>query len=320
MTALLVFGVRKSARTNTVMVAFKLAVLVFFIVVAVTSFNGDHFSAFAPHGFSGTVDAAALIFFAYIGFDAVSTSGEEAKNPQRDLPIGIIGSLLIATLLYILVSIVAVGLAPADKLAGSDAPLSDVASRRRRDSTGPANLISFGALVAITSVTLTILYGQTRIFFAMSRDGLLPASSPASARARRPRSRRSSSASSPRSSPRCCRCTEIAELVNIGTLFAFLIVNIGVIVLRRTQPDLERGLPRAVRPGVPAHRRGAVHLPDDAARRSSTWGRFFAVARARARHLLLLRPHALAPAARRGAGRRALGDRRVSRGGGPARV
>ena len=103
----------------------KIAILVFFIVVGVTAFNGDNFTPFAPHGINGIVDAAALIFFAYIGFDAVSTSGEEAENPQRDLPIAIIGSLVIATVLYILVAIVAVGLAPADTLAGSDAPLTD---------------------------------------------------------------------------------------------------------------------------------------------------------------------------------------------------
>ena len=239
-TALLVYGVRESARTNTVMVALKIAILIFFIVVGVTSINGDNFSPWAPNGFSGTTDAAALIFFAYIGFDAVSTSGEEAENPQRDLPIAIIGALLIATLLYILVSIVAVGLAPADKLAGSDAPLSD-AIKIGAGLDWAANLLSFGALVAITSVTLTILYGQTRIFFAMSRDGLLP---------------RIFSRLSPRQTPAFTTVmfgiltaiiaallplSEIAKLVNIGTLFAFLIVNIGVIVLRRTQPDLERG-------------------------------------------------------------------------------
>ncbi len=239
-TALLVYGVRESARTNTVMVALKIAILIFFIVVGVSSINGDNFSPWAPNGFSGTADAAALIFFAYIGFDAVSTSGEEAENPQRDLPIAIIGSLLIATLLYILVSIVAVGLVPADKLAGSDAPLSD-AIKIGAGLDWAANLLSFGALVAITSVTLTILYGQTRIFFAMSRDGLLPA---IFARL------------SPRQTPAFTTVmfgiltaiiaallplSEIAKLVNIGTLFAFLIVNIGVIVLRRTQPDLERG-------------------------------------------------------------------------------
>jgi APA family basic amino acid/polyamine antiporter len=239
-SALLIYGVRESARTNTVMVFVKVAILVFFVLVGFASVSGDNFSPWAPNGVGGTVDAAALIFFAYIGFDAVSTSGEEADNPQRDLPIAIIGSLLIATLLYILVAIVAVGLAPQDRLAGSEAPLSD-AIKIGAGLDWAGDLLSFGALVAITSVTLTILYGQTRIFFAMSRDGLLP---PVFARL------------SARRTPwittllfgiatallaALLPLTEIAKLVNIGTLFAFLIVNVGVIVLRRTQPDLERG-------------------------------------------------------------------------------
>jgi APA family basic amino acid/polyamine antiporter len=239
-TALLIYGIRESARTNTIMVIVKILILVFFILVGFASINGDNFSPWAPNGVSGTVDAAALIFFAYIGFDAVSTSGEEATNAQRDLPIAIIGSLLIATLLYILVAIVAVGLAPQSQLAGSDAPLSD-AIKIGAGLDWAGDLLSFGALVAITSVTLTILYGQTRIFFAMSRDGLLP---------------RAFSRLSVRRTPwittlmfgvltaimaALLPLSEIAKLVNIGTLFAFLIVNIGVIILRRTQPDLERG-------------------------------------------------------------------------------
>src|SRR3954465_16045389 len=238
-SALLIYGVRESARTNTFMVITKVAILIFFIVVGVGSINGDNFSPWAPNGFNGTVDAAALIFFAYIGFDAVSTSGEEANNARRDLPIAIIGSLLIAPLLYILVAIVAVGLAPSSKLAGSDAPLSD-AIKIGAGLDWAGDLLSFGALVAITSVTLTILYGQTRIFFAMSRDGLLP---------------RAFSVLSVRRTPwittlmfgiltaimaALLPLSEIAKLVNIGTLFAFLIVNIGVIILRRTQPDLPR--------------------------------------------------------------------------------
>src|SRR3954469_15553742 len=239
-TALLIYGVRESARTNTVMVFVKIAILIFFIVVGVGSISGDNYSPWAPNGFDGTADAAALIFFAYIGFDAVSTSGEEAENPERDLPIAIIGSLLIATLLYILVAIVAVGLAPQDQLAGSDAPLSD-AIKIGAGLDWAGDLLSFGALVAITSVTLTILDGQTRIFFAISRDGLLP---PIFARLT---SRRTPGFTTlmfgilTAIMAALLPLTEIAKLVNIGTLFAFLIVNIGVIILRRTQPDLPRG-------------------------------------------------------------------------------
>jgi basic amino acid/polyamine antiporter, APA family len=239
-TALLIYGVRESARTNTVMVFVKIAILIFFIVVGVFSINGDNFSPWAPNGFDGTADAAALIFFAYIGFDAVSTSGEEAEDPQRDLPIAIIGSLLIATLLYILVAITAVGLAPADQLAGSDAPLSD-AIKIGAGLDWAGDLLSFGALVAITSVTLTILYGQTRIFFAMSRDGLLPAAFARLSARRTPWITTLMFGILTAIIAALLPLEEIAKLVNIGTLFAFLIVNIGVIVLRRTQPDLERG-------------------------------------------------------------------------------
>jgi APA family basic amino acid/polyamine antiporter len=239
--AVLIAGVRKSARTNTVMVAIKLAVLGFFIVVALTAFNGDHFSDFAPQGFGGIVDGAAIIFFAYIGFDAVSTGGEEAKRPQRDLPLGIIGALVIATIVYILVAIAAVGALPADQLEGSDAPLATAMSEGAGIGWA-ADIISFGALIAITSVVLTVLFGQTRVAFSMSRDGLLP----------RALARTSERTGTPvritilfavpiAILAAIAPLSEIAKLVNIGTLFAFALVNAGVIWLRRTRPDLERG-------------------------------------------------------------------------------
>src|SRR3954451_5925710 len=155
-TGLLIAGFRQSARTNTVMVALKVGILLVFIVIGLTAFDSDNLSPFATHGFSGVVDAAALIFFAYIGFDAVSTTSEETKTPKRDLPIAIIGSLAIATVLYIAVSLVAVGVLPSDQLAGSDAPLSTALS----DGAGSAfggDLMSVGALIAISSVVLTLL-------------------------------------------------------------------------------------------------------------------------------------------------------------------
>jgi APA family basic amino acid/polyamine antiporter len=234
----LILGVRESARANTIMVCIKLVIVSLFIVMAATGFNSDNLHPFSPHGFDGVVTAASVIFFAYIGFDAISTSGEEVKNPGRDLPIAIIGSLAVCTILYILVALTATGAVPADKIAGQDAPLAFVL--RQLNFDWAATLISFGALVAITSVVLTILYGQTRITFAMCRDGLLPAGF---------------AKLSPRQTP--ARITavfavlisvvaaffpleEIAKLVNIGTLFAFVITNIGVIVLRRTRPDLNR--------------------------------------------------------------------------------
>jgi basic amino acid/polyamine antiporter, APA family len=239
--ALLIAGVRKSTRTNTVMVGIKLAILGLFIVVAITAFNGDHFSNFAPNGFNGIVDGAALIFFAYIGFDAVSTGSEEAKRPSRDLPIGIIGALVICTIIYIAVALAAVGALPAKQLAGAEAPLSKALS----DGAGvswAANIISFGALIAITSVVLTVLFGQTRIAFSMSRDGLMPrALGKTSARTGAP-VRATIIFSIPVAIlAALVPLAEIAKLVNIGTLFAFALVNIGVIWLRRSKPDMDRG-------------------------------------------------------------------------------
>lgn len=239
---LLLAGVRESARANTVLVLTKLTILLFFIVIGITHFTGGNFTPFSPHGTSGTVDAAALIFFAYIGFDAVSTTGEEAQRPQRDLPIGIIGSLAIVTVVYILVAVAAIGLVPADKLAGADAPLTEAIRGGAGLGAWAGDIMSIGALVAITSVVLTIFYGQTRIFFSMCRDGLVPGGGWLSKL-------------SPRKVPiriivgfgliiavmaALIPLHELAELVNIGTLFAFLLVNVGVIVLRRTEPEMER--------------------------------------------------------------------------------
>jgi APA family basic amino acid/polyamine antiporter len=239
--ALLISGIRQSARTNTVMVITKVGVLLFFIVVAFTAFNSDNFTPFAPHGFDGIESAAALIFFAYIGFDAVSTGSEESKRPGRDLPIAIIGSLTIATILYILVAVAAIGALPADKLAGQDAPLAIALSDGAGLSWG-ADIVAFGALVAIASVTLTVLFGQTRVSFAMSRDGLLPRRlSEVWERTRTPALLTLIFAIPAAALAAFAPLAKIAELVNIGTLFAFFLVNIGVIVLRRTKPDLERG-------------------------------------------------------------------------------
>jgi APA family basic amino acid/polyamine antiporter len=245
---LLISGIRQSARSNTVMVITKLLVLVFFILVAFSAFDGDHFSDFAPNGFDGIESAAALIFFAYIGFDAVSTGSEETKQPQRDLPIAIVGSLLIATILYILVSVAAVGALPADQLAGQDAPLAVALSEGAGIDWG-ADIVTFGALVAITSVVLTILYGQTRVAFAMCRDGLMPERlAVVWERTRTPVILTVLFAVPIALLAAFVPLTEIAELVNIGTLFAFFIVNIAVIWLRRTKPDMKRGF-RV--PGVP---------------------------------------------------------------------
>ncbi|OLB76766.1 MAG: amino acid permease [Actinobacteria bacterium 13_2_20CM_2_71_6] len=239
-TFLLVRGVRESARTNLAMVAVKLVVLTFFIVVAGFNFSMKNFHPFLPHGAGSVTTAAAIIFFAYIGFDAVSTGSEEAKKPERDLPLAIIGSLLICTLFYILTAAGAMGIASPDQMSKSDAPLA-AALKDGAGVSWAAWILALGAVVAITSVILVILYGQSRIFFAMCRDGLLP--------------QRLATVHPRYGTP--ARLTiglglliavlaalvplgQIVELVNIGTLFAFILVNIGVIILRRTRPDMPR--------------------------------------------------------------------------------
>jgi APA family basic amino acid/polyamine antiporter len=239
-TAVLTIGAKESARLNAIMVAVKLVVLLFFIIVAFTAFQSSHFSPFAPDGFGGIAGAASVIFFAYIGFDAVSTASEESKNPGRDLPIAIIGSLVISTVLYVLVAIAAVGVADIKTLGSSDAPLATALSEGAGLSWAGA-LIAGGALVAITSVVLVIMFGQTRIFFAMSRDGLLPKRLAAvHPRFRTPARLTIGLGVLIAILAALVPLSEIVKLTNIGTLFAFVLVNIGVIVLRRTRPDMDR--------------------------------------------------------------------------------
>jgi APA family basic amino acid/polyamine antiporter len=240
-TGLLIYGIKESARANTVMVFIKVGILLLFIVLAATVFDSGNLKPFTPNGFDGVVTASSLIFFAYIGFDAVSTSGEEVKRPGRDLPIAIIGSLTVATILYCLVAITAVGALPFDKLKGAEAPLANVLDEGAGYSWG-STLISIGALIAITSVVLTILYGQTRIMFAMSRDGLvMPLFSRVSEKRRTPWITTAIFGGLIAVLAAVIPLTEIVKLVNIGTLFAFILVNVGVIVLRRTRPNLDRG-------------------------------------------------------------------------------
>jgi basic amino acid/polyamine antiporter, APA family len=249
-TCLLIVGVRESARTNTAMVIFKTVVLLFFVAVGFSAFNGHHFDNFAPNGFSGIANAAALIFFAYIGFDAISTAGGEAKKPGRDLPIAILAALGIATLLYVLVALAAVGLAPVSTLQGSDAPLTE-AIRASGVGSWAGDLLSAGALVAITSVTLTILYGQTRIFYTMADDGLVPRWFAKLSKRQTPARITLLFGTLVTIMAAFIPLSELAQLVNIGTLFAFVLVNIGVIVLRRTKPDLERKFRTPLVPFVP---------------------------------------------------------------------
>jgi len=275
LTAILVFGMKLSSRVTAVVVGIKVTVVLLVIIAGAFFINGANYTPFVPpsepteaggglgaplsqlmfgfapanFGTMGIFAAAAVVFFAFIGFDIVATAAEETRNPQRDVPRGILGSLAICTLLYVAVSIVVTGMQKYSKLS-TDAPLADAF----KDLGQPffAGVISFGAAVGLTSVSMILLLGQSRVFFAMSRDGLLP---------------RAFSRSHPRfGTP--YRSTialgavvavvagftsidELAELVNIGTLFAFVVVAVGVILLRRSRPDLPRSFRTPLVPLVP---------------------------------------------------------------------
>jgi APA family basic amino acid/polyamine antiporter len=233
------------------MVAIKLLVLIFFIVVAFANFSTKNFTPFIPHGTGSITTAAAIIFFAYIGFDAVSTGSEEARNPRRDLPLAVIGSLVICTIFYILTAVGALGIATPDEMEKSDAPLA-AALQQGAGIGWAAWILALGALIAITSVVLVVFYGQTRIFFAMCRDGLLPEGmATVSARYGTPARLTIGLGLLIAVLAAFVPLGKIVELVNIGTLFAFVLVNIGVIILRRTRPDMPRPYRVPFSPVVP---------------------------------------------------------------------
>src|SRR5687768_9265121 len=170
-TWLLYIGVKESVRANNIMVVIKLLVLGLFIVVGAMHIDTANYTPFAPNGWRGIHQGAAIVFFAYIGFDAISTAAEETKNPQRNMPIGILGGLAICTVIYVIVGIVATGIVPYEQLRGAD-PLSRALTLAGLGTAG--RIVSFGAVISLTAVLLVFQYGQPRIFFAMARDGLLP--------------------------------------------------------------------------------------------------------------------------------------------------
>ncbi|TGE31185.1 amino acid permease [Desulfosporosinus sp. Sb-LF] len=237
-TLLLSMGVKEAARFNNIIVFVKLAAIILFIVVASRYVKPANWTPFLPFGFKGVLGGAAVVFFAYIGFDAVSTAAEEVKDPKRDMPIGIIASLVVCTALYIIVSLILTGIVPYQQLDVA-APVAFALNYIHQDWA--AGIISLGAIGGITTVLLVMLYGQTRVFFAMSRDGLLP--------------RIFSHVHPKHQTPFLSTwltgivvaiiagvtpINTVAELVNIGTLSAFVFVSMGVMVLRKTQPDLHR--------------------------------------------------------------------------------
>ena len=252
-TFLLIRGASESARWNTIMVMLKIAILVFFCIVAFTAFDGNNLEPFLPLGLLGVTAAAGQVFFSYIGFDAASTAGEEAKNPKKDLPIAIIGSLAVVTALYLLVTLAALGAQDwkLDTTSSSEAVLSSIANTAL-GATWPGALIALGAIISIFSVILVTLYGQTRILFAMGRDGLLPkAFTRVNPRTQTPVANTIIVGVLVAIPASLVSLGQLAEATSIGTLGAFAVVNIGVIVLRRRRPDLPRGFTTPLFPLMP---------------------------------------------------------------------
>ena len=255
---LLVVGVRESARFNAVMVAIKLAAVLFFLAAGITYVEPENWQPFAPYGWPGIMAAAAVVFFAYIGFDAVSTTAEEAKNPQRDLPIGIIASLVICTVLYLAVGAVLTGIIPvvqfrssAEALAGTamvdvsqstaflNAPVAYALSFIKLDWA--AGLVSAGAVAGITSVLLVMLMSQPRIFFSMSRDRLLPEGvSKVHPKFGTPYITTIITCVVVAIVAGLTQIQVVGEMTSIGTLFAFVVVCAAVLVLRAKRPDAKR--------------------------------------------------------------------------------
>jgi amino acid transporter len=240
-TLLLVRGASESARVNAVMVLIKVAVLLLFIAVGASGWDADNLSGLTSAGLGQITSAAGIIFFSYIGLDAVSTAGEEVKNPRRTLPLAIVFALLTVSTIYILVAIVAVAAQPAAEFEGQEAGLAAILERVT-GSTWPATVLAAGAVISIFSVTLVTLYGQTRILFAMGRDGMIPSLfRRVNQRTLTPVPATIVVAVVVSVLAGLLPIGFLAEMTSIGTLVAFLVVSIGVIVLRRTAPDLPRG-------------------------------------------------------------------------------
>ncbi len=247
LTWILSMGVRESARLNNIMVIIKTGVVILFIVVGMNYVKPENWTPFMPFGFGSVMSAAALVFFAFIGFDAVTSAAEEVKNPSKDLPIGIIGSLAVCTVLYVIVAAIMTGIVPFPNFKGVDHPVSLALQYAGQDWV--AGFVDLAAILGMSTVMLVMAYGQTRILFAMSRDGLLPA--------------KLSEVHPKYGTPYFATwmvgivfgliaavvpLDVLAELVNIGTLAAFSLVSLAVIILRKKRPELHRAF-RC--PGVP---------------------------------------------------------------------
>ena len=238
-TWLLLLGVRESARANNILVAIKLVVLGLFIVMGMQHINPANYHPFAPNGFRGIHQGAAIVFFAYIGFDAISTAAEETKNPQRNVPIGILGGLAICTVIYVIIGAVLTGMVPSKDLGTSADPLAY--ALKATGLTSISKIVALGAVFSLSAVLLVFQYGQPRIFFAMARDGLLPKwAAKLHKKHRIPHVTTLITGLFVAFWALIGDAGETYDLTNIGTLFAFVLVCIGVIVLRHTEPDRPR--------------------------------------------------------------------------------
>lgn len=247
-TGLLLLGTRESARVNTVLVLVKIATLSLFVAVALPQFDAGHLHPFMPYGFAsvagedgvqrGVMAAAAIIFFAFYGFDAISTAAEETRRPERDLAIGIVGSMLICTLIYIVVAAAAIGAVPFTGFADSPEPLALIL--RDLGRPGVAKIVATAAVIALPTVLLAFLYGQSRIFLAMARDGFLPRSLAVLSKRGTPARITTATAVLVAILAGLLPIGEIAALANAGTLIAFMAVGACLIVLRRQRPELKR--------------------------------------------------------------------------------
>ena len=237
-TWLLLRGARESATANTIMVVIKLVVLALFIGVGMMSINPVNYTPFAPNGFTGIHQGAAIVFFAYIGFDAISTAAEETRNPQRNLPIGILGGLAICTVIYVVVGAVITGMVPYTELGVAD-PLARALELTGYSGVGA--IVAFGAVISMSAVLLVFQYGQPRIFFSMARDGLLPGwVARIDPKTRIPYTSTLITGVLVAFASMIGDAAETYDLTNVGTLFAFALVCAGVLVLRVKEPDRPR--------------------------------------------------------------------------------
>lgn len=239
---LLIRGASESAKVNAIMVMIKLGVLVVFAIVAFTAFDAYHLRDFAPFGVAGIGSAAGTIFFSYIGLDAVSTAGDEVNNPQKTMPRALIAALLTVTGVYVLVAVAALGAQPWQAFAGQqEAGLATILENVTHGSWA-SSILAAGAVISIFSVTLVTMYGLTRILFAMGRDGLLPARfAKVNPRTMTPVNNTVIVALAASTLAAFVPLQKLADMVSIGTLTAFVVVSVGVIVLRVREPDLPRG-------------------------------------------------------------------------------